>query len=128
MCESGFVVRHLVLGQNPPAYQQSGNHSQPDFQSAGIIHIPALTPADASEEGDRTLDQIDAGLKRLIQEVGVEFQVDSRIELRQQTLQRLGAAEFVSGPDVGEGATTDMFQLQQLAHCEVAVINKRAQL
>src|SRR5580658_7075015 len=92
-----------------PVQDDAQYHSAADAERACVVNVAAFADADPLTEGDRAFDNGQAGLERLIQEVSVEFQVDARVQHRQQPAQRVAPAKFIGGADVGHRAAPEVF-------------------
>src|SRR5690349_9426536 len=77
---------------------------------------------------DRTLDDDRPQTQRRVEKISVELQIDVRIQVGKQSLQRVAPQDFVRRADVSESSMTEVFDLQQLSDKEIAVIHERVEL
>src|SRR5215218_687328 len=92
-----------------PAKKDSFHHAQADCQRPRRVYVSTLARADARMKRDWTLDYDRARSQCRIHEVGVELQVDVRIQVRQKTLQRVAAQHLVRRAHVRERPAAEMF-------------------
>src|SRR5260370_16697332 len=117
-----------LLAALSPAKTEPPKHPQPHHQCSAIIDVPPLAQADSGMECDGTLDDAYSASECDVHEVGVELEVDFRIQVRQQTLKRFAADQLESGSNVGERSPAQVLQLEHFAHEEVTVVHESPNL
>src|SRR6266536_2411826 len=108
MCDNPDSCRLL------PPERQPTHHAEADLKGTQIIRVSAFADTDTWMKSNRTLDDDELIGERHIHEMGVEFQIDGRVEARQQSSEGLKTAELEGRTDVGERASAEVLGFQEL--------------
>src|ERR1019366_10398373 len=99
-----------------PAKTHPPHHPQSHHHCSAVVDVPPFAHADTGMEGDGRLDDALTVSQRHVQEVGVELEIDGRVEHGKQPLKRSAADQFVGGSYVRECAPAQVLQLEEFAN------------
>src|SRR5437867_5797484 len=104
-----------------PVHEKAKKHAQAQPRGNAVVDVAAFAGAHARVKGNGALQNAQPCLEGRIQEIGVELQVDPRIQAVKQIAQGVVATELVRRADVCERDRAEMLQLEHLAGEKIPV-------
>src|SRR5579862_5534411 len=116
------------MGETPPIDEDSQQQAQPQARGNAVVDVAALACPYARMKRDWTFKDANPMGESGVQKIGIEFQVDARVEFGQKIAQCAVAAQLVGGSHIRERNGAKMLQLQNLARKEISVMHVQLQL
>ena len=114
-----YVIHWFPTAQKAPAKYDAHDHTQSNLQRPTIVGIAALAFTHARMKGNWTLNDGQPQLHRDIEQMGIELEVDSRIDRAEQARDRPTPDKLIGGTYVGDRGESQVLLFKQLAYIKI---------